>query len=236
MNLPQFPTRSECTLCDLHKAARTVGVPTIHLPGSQLPSADVPAVVVVGQNPGAREDDPRFGIPFVGKSGQFLRNVYLPGISLADRAAVYLSNAARCGPDSCKREGPYNKCIPYLLEDLWTIASYPYKPPMVLLLLGAPAVAALTHILTGTKQTLTGAFNTQGAIMIVPPLSGGDKESEKGLDIRVWATYHPSYVQNRKPNAIKAVAAHLELLSNHLDGIKLQPPKPSLIPFTTPEN
>lgn len=234
MNLPQFPTRSDCTLCDLHKAARTVGVPTIHLPGSLAPAADVPAVVVCGQNPGAKEDDPRFAIPFIGKSGQFLRNVYLPGISLPERSATYLSNAARCGPDSCKREGPYNKCIPYLLEDLWTIASYPYKPPMVLLLLGAPAVGALTRILTGTKQTLAGAFNTQGASMTVPPLSPG--LYPEGLDIIVFSTFHPAYVMARKPNAIHDVSAHLQLLSNHLDGIILRPPKPTLIPFTAPEN
>src|SRR5690606_5857622 len=109
------PTRGDCEKCILHAGALSVGVPTVHLPTSLPPSPSADFIVFVGQNPGFHED--REGVPFIGRSGEILREAYIDGVQLAQRASVYLTTAVRCGPVPKYPAACPTACFPFPLED-----------------------------------------------------------------------------------------------------------------------
>ena len=82
---PLYEAIADCPNCVLAKQrSRTV-------PGSGPVTADL---MFVGEAPGQREDD--WGLPFVGRSGQFLDEL-LAGIELT-RRDVYVTNVVKCRP------------------------------------------------------------------------------------------------------------------------------------------
>ncbi len=82
---PLYEAIADCPNCVLAKErSRTV-------PGSGPVTADL---MFVGEAPGQREDD--WGLPFVGRSGQFLDDL-LARIELS-RTDVYVTNVVKCRP------------------------------------------------------------------------------------------------------------------------------------------
>ena len=82
---PLYEEIADCPACDLARGrSRTV-------PGS----GPAPCVLMfIGEGPGEREDE--LGLPFVGRSGQFLDEL-LVGIGRS-RADVYVTNVVKCRP------------------------------------------------------------------------------------------------------------------------------------------
>lgn len=84
---------ADCPMCDL---ARTR---TQTVPGSGPLPCDL---MFIGEGPGQREDE--LGLPFVGRSGQFLDEL-LASIGRS-RADVYVTNVVKCRPPGNRDPGP----------------------------------------------------------------------------------------------------------------------------------
>lgn len=168
IHLPVLPgPRPTCTLCSLHSGgARSVGIPTCHIPGSLPLSQETPCILFLGQNPGFNED--RDGTPFIGKSGAMVQDSFIAGISLHTLASVFVGNTARCY--HVTGDGPTNKhysaCRPYLLPDLRTLRSNCSE--LIVVTLGAPATSHLYALLGRPKVSLTSAFGHQGTRLPLP--------------------------------------------------------------------
>lgn len=242
MQLPLLESHPNCTLCDMYKSACSIGIATNWMPDSLEPSVSTDAIIIIGQNPGPKED--KDNANFIGKSGQYLRHTYIDGISMRTRASVYLANAARCGPESLKRAGPFNKCFPYLLQDIIAISRVhnSKKSKIVLLFVSAPAITAFYAGQKTQKVNQTESFNRQGeiltmcdAIAVFDPETKTVKDvTTREFDVAVFSTYHPSDIQNYHPNHILAVADHLDLVSKYLDNIPIKAPAPRIVPFVSP--
>lgn len=97
----------ECTRCRLHEERIQA------VPGAGPASAEV---VFVGEGPGAQEDQQ--GLPFVGRSGQFLDEL-LNSIGL-NRQKVFITNVVKCRPPD-NRDPHVNEvrvCTAYLKRQL----------------------------------------------------------------------------------------------------------------------
>lgn len=94
-----------CTLCKLHQE-RTQAVP-----GTGPADA---GVFFLGEGPGAREDAQ--GVPFVGRSGQFLDQL-LQSIGL-DRERVFITNVVKCRPPGNRdpHVGEVRTCTEHYLD------------------------------------------------------------------------------------------------------------------------
>jgi len=140
---PEFIRDSACTACPLHKSCRTVCLPTTPY---RVAHAGVPktrAVLILGEAPGAEED--RQGEPFVGRSGQFLRNAYVDHWNLWERADIFFGNAVRCRPlgNETPSKSQIKACRPFLLSDLRELEAH-YDEVLVLCV-GAVAASAMGH-------------------------------------------------------------------------------------------
>lgn len=96
-----------CTLCDLHKT-RTRAVPGA---GSYHTE-----IVFIGEGPGMNED--KQGLPFVGRSGDYLEKLFrLIGLS---RDQVFITNVVKCRPPENRDPLPHEieTCKPYLDQQL----------------------------------------------------------------------------------------------------------------------
>jgi uracil-DNA glycosylase family 4 len=210
--------------------AKHVGIPMEWMPESLPPLPQNPAVVVLGQNPGKEENDKgRNFIHRIGKwgasAGATLRDSYLAGISLYERACIYLVNGARCGPDSVSTTGPYNTCLPlHLPSDLSLITTNHAPKELVILVVSAPALRALFLEATGTPMKQGDYWSKQGTRIKIPNVSP---------DPAVFSTFHPAYV-GRFPALIFSVEKHLEKLSDFLEGKKIKPDPISIDPITEP--
>lgn len=104
---PLYETIADCPNCALAKQrSRTV-------PGSGPITANL---MFVGEAPGQREDD--WGLPFVGRSGQFLDKL-LGGIGLT-RADVYVTNVVKCRPPNNRdpKESEISACSDFLEQQI----------------------------------------------------------------------------------------------------------------------
>ena len=104
---PLYETIADCPSCVLAKTrSRTV-------PGSGPVTADL---MFVGEAPGQREDD--WGLPFVGRSGQFLDEL-LAAINLT-RRDVYVTNVVKCRPPGNRDPEPAEiaACSAYLEQQI----------------------------------------------------------------------------------------------------------------------
>lgn len=224
MNLPQFPRHSDCRLCPLAttEGINHIGIPTIHLPDSLAPAAHVPAVVFIGQNPGYEENE--IGEPFVGKSGSWLREGYIDGISLRPRASVYLTNAVRCWtlndkkPHATKHIKP---CLPHTLADLKAICHA--HSQVILILIGSVSAQAIWKLLGGQKKmSMQSAFKRNGSVV-----------QWEGHTLYLFTTFHPAFLAREGgANYIHSVHNHLQLVSDLLAGTPATPSTPNLVaPF-----
>jgi uracil-DNA glycosylase family 4 len=152
-----------CTLCPLARG-RTRAVP-----GEGNASA---SLMFVGEGPGADEDIQ--GRPFVGRAGQLLTKI-IAAMNFK-RSDVYITNVVKCRPPQNRTpfRNEMEKCRPYLLTQLETIA------PRVIVSLGKsatdffqPSAAAISG--------LRGNFIEYGKILIMP-------------------TFHPSYLMRNEGN------------------------------------
>lgn len=155
-------TVAVCERCALSKS-RTNAVP-----GEGAKDA---GLVVVGEGPGAREDET--GRPFVGRAGELLTGI-LRAIDL-EREEVFICNIVKCRPPSNRtpRQEEIEACVPYLYRQLDIVR------PKVILAMGSTAISTLLQ----RKQSL-GAF--RGKV-------------HHFRSIPLVATYHPAALL-RNPN------------------------------------
>lgn len=237
MNLPAHP---DCKLCPLHEEAHSVGIATLHVSDpwprsikwiySETKSTAVNnrpvALVVIGQNPGPDED--RANLPFVGLSGDLLRDVYLGGIDAYSACSVYFANSARCGPHSITNVGPHNACRPYLTADLLEISAH--HPSVTLLFVSAPAVTTFYRHTCNEKVNQKESFGMQGRVVLLPDPA---VHPDAVFDLHVFSTFHPAKIA-REPRLIHAVRDHLDRLRDHLFNHTPSHPTPTLIPSRGP--
>lgn len=126
----------------------------------------MPALLVVGQNPGFHEDTR--GVPFIGKSGELLQGPYLSGVSLPSLCSIFVTNTARCyhrdgdGPSNAH----YRACRPYLFDDIHALL--PHCSRLFILTLGAPAATHTYALLGVPRVTLSSALTHQGRTLPCP--------------------------------------------------------------------
>ena len=115
------------------KATRLTESASNPVPGSGPEQAKV---VVVGEAPGVQEDED--GVPFVGRSGKYLRDVLLPAAGVRASNVRFL-NVVRCHPE--RNRDPYageiKACSKWLNLELQLVR------PSLILALGAVAVKSL---------------------------------------------------------------------------------------------
>lgn len=162
-----------------------------HVVVGDVPASGRPRLVLIGEAPGATEDET--GRPFVGKSGQLLD--LLVGEAGLDRAEVAVLNIVKCRPPANRtpKAPEVARCSGWLRRQLE--------------LLDAPVVVALG--LSSAKWFL-------GPRTVLAAVRGRPHE----IDGRaVWATYHPSAAIRFGPKGapraglladLTAVAASLE--------------------------
>ncbi len=118
-----------CTDCGLHATASTVC-----MKGDGPANPDDVQVLIIGEAPGANED--RRGIPFIGESGQILRNE-LQRNDLTSK--TYITNLVKCRPPQNRTPtaAEIKACKPYLEEELSTLY------PQFVITAGVPATKTL---------------------------------------------------------------------------------------------
>ncbi len=163
MSLDEIATTvRDCTRCRLCEH-RTHAVPGEGPAGAR--------VVVVGEGPGAREDET--GRPFVGRAGELLTDI-LRAIGLP-RETVFICNVVKCRPPSNRKpqHEEIDACVPFLHRQLEIIN------PTVILAMGGTAAETLL----GTKQSLGSLRNRVHEFRGIPLI----------------VTYHPAALL-RNPN------------------------------------
>jgi len=124
-----LPVReADCVRCNLHRGAKTICL----LGDGPVPSK----VMLVGEAPGAREDDVER--PFSGVAGQYLDRI-LSEVGLP-RDSVYITNAVRCRPPDNRTptKTELKACSVFMQRELEIV------DPSHILLLGNAALQALT--------------------------------------------------------------------------------------------
>ena len=214
LDVIQLDRDKTCTRCNLHEECKTVCIPTtLHSLGTRMISRRR-AILIIGEAPGGQEalkDQ-----PFVGPSGHVLRKLYIDFFKLDEKADVYCGNAVRCRPPGNRtpNKTQLKACYAFLLADVMRLQQE-YDEVLVLAVGG---VAARTVHGTSLKE----AFVKQGDFTswsfgdrIVG--DGTDKKVIRPKPCRVFATYHPAFVQ-REPSCGLSVKRHLQMLADYLDG------------------
>lgn len=205
-----MPILPECRECDL----ATSGCKTVGLPSHVLSPIDPskPVLVVMGHQPGRDEDSNRE--VFTGPSGRLLRKVFLEPLGLAESCNVVLTNLVRCWPLVDKpRPVHIRACHGHLAHDLSSLSQLP--GPHFLLTLGGEVPKALFN------QSLSESLRSNCWEWCPPWLP---------VPWTVVSTFHPAFLLSRRnPNAIHAVADHLQLLLDRLDGGAILRSTPSVV-------
>ena len=224
MYLPVMGSSSNCTKCELHEQAKYPGIPT-HQHSGIL--GNPPALLVIGQNPGFNED--QNNECFVGRSGKVLKSSYLGGLELDHRCNIYLTNGVRCYTTNNQTPKPrhYIECNQWLIQDLQHL-NQKYDRVLVLTL-GAPATTSFYKNILGKKGvSLTKSFNSNGTTY-----KPEDHHIDNLDEITIFSTYHPAAVI-RNHNFINSVHAHMQLVSDCLDGTMATPSDPFIVPPRNP--
>lgn len=222
IELPVFPSHPSCTDCELHQGALNPGVPTIHYKESLFPSAENPALVVVGMNPGVQED--KANKPFVGPTGRMLKDVYLLVLEVKDTHTIYFTNAARCcTPGNTALKNSHLKaCWRHTGTDLNRITKW-HTNKISLLCLGSHAVSTISKNVMGKNHSLKEALEKQGST-----------HSYNNREVSFFCTYHPAGVM-RQPNLKFAVSEHLAIIGQQLKGEVPSASLPTIIPMRSPQ-
>jgi DNA polymerase len=147
--------------------------------------------VVVGEAPGAREDET--GLPFVGPAGRFL-DLLLTCVYLSREESVYICNVLKCRPPGNRNPLPeeIGACAPFLERQLELVA------PRALLAVG-----------TFAAQSLTGLQKPLGRLR-------GEVHGYRGIPLVV--TYHPAALL-RNAKWTRAFWDDLQLLRSVIDSV-----------------
>ncbi|MFN7105913.1 MAG: uracil-DNA glycosylase family protein [Pyrobaculum sp.] len=152
-----------CKKCDLYRARKNA------VPGE---GSGVLGVMIVGEAPGAREDE--VGKPFVGAAGQIL-NTVLDNLGVA-RRDVYITNVVKCRPP--KNRAPTSRevaaCMPYLLRQISILK------PRKIVALGLTSGRALLGLL-GERVDKIG--DVRGKCF---------RGQLAGVHVEICVTYHPA--------------------------------------------
>ena len=213
----------DCTKCELHKQAKSVGMKTHLYSISHCPTRGN-ILLVIGQNPGFHED--RINQPFVGRSGEILKKAYFGGVDLTSRCTVRLGNGLRCHTENNQTPKPrhYVECNQYLIQDLQ------YIRPLYILTLGAPATTSFyKNILGIPKISLTKSFALNGNLY-----TEEDHKISGVSEFNLFSTYHPAAVM-RNNNFINSVHSHMQLVSDCIDGTMASPSRPEIVPTRSPK-
>ncbi len=186
----RMDSATHCDLCELDKTCRTSN---IEPDDAGVGPEDAADVLIVGEAPGADEDSQ--GIPFVGRSGQLLREI-VKEVGLANYGVVY-TNVVRCRPPAnatpSKKEIGY--CLGLLQEEI-----VEYDPEVVVLLGNVPLNAILGE---------SGITNWRGVVV--------------ERDGRIYVpTFHPAYIL-RNVGALPEIIADFEKVVDVLEG-NITPP------------
>jgi len=112
-------------------------------------------LVVVGEAPGAQED--LKGIPFIGKSGKFLKNLLeVSGINIYEE--VYFCNVIKCRPPRNRKPSPKEISI----HKPWLIQQIKLVNPKVVILAGSTAMKAILEVNKPISQLRGKWFNLSG--------------------------------------------------------------------------
>ena len=216
IHLDYFPNHSSCKRCDLHEGAKNPGVPTRSLDSSGL-SSGLPPLIVVGMNPGVREDT--LNTCFVGPSGKLLTSVYLNHPDILSHP-VYLTNAARCptlGNNDKPKRRHYSACWPHTETDILAILDV-HPGTAYILCLGADSYNTVSRHFLGKGESLRHGFNNQGQANTLGPVDR----------LRIFATFHPAAVL-REQKYLHPVSDHIELLARSMNGQLPTPSNPDIV-------
>lgn len=184
---------SDCKRCGLCKERKNV----VHWRGS--PDAKI---FVIGEGPGADED--RVGIPFVGKAGRMLDQLFI-WAGLEPDEDVFVSNIVGCRPPS-NRE-PTTEEAKECRARLYAMIQI--VDPKVLLLMGATASKRIAGITAITKW--------RGKLTDVELLM----PNEQVLEYTAIPTFHPSYL-NRMGGSAKIKNQMLEDIGRAMEIANVQ--------------
>ena len=148
-----------CDLCPLHLQVEhiVVGDGNIHA-----------KVLILGQNPGATED--KEGKPFVGKSGQLLREIFnRTNLNISN---VYITNAILCHTPHNRPPSSYE-----LRQCKWPIEIIKFIKPLLLIPLGLSAVRKI-GIKKDLKDVVGHTWHT----------------TKYGFNMYIFPIYHPAAV------------------------------------------
>ncbi|RJQ26111.1 hypothetical protein C4577_04215 [Candidatus Parcubacteria bacterium] len=185
---PQI-TVPRCGSCGLDKLCNSPKIKTI--------GRGKRKVLIVGEAPGKDEDNE--GAPFVGISGQYLRNA-LVEIGIDPEGDCWITNAVICRPhtDKDKNRTPTDKevqyCRPNLFNDIARLQ------PNVVIVLGAVAV-----------QSLIGGIWKEEASEAIGKWVGWQIPNHKP-NMWICPSWHPSYLlrSNGDPVLARCFKQHLE--------------------------
>jgi DNA polymerase len=169
-----------CTRCRLADG-RTQVVFGVGNPHAEL--------LLVGEGPGAQED--LEGVPFVGRSGQYLDRLILEEMGLT-RADLYIANTVKCRPPGNRDPLPDEVavCSPWLVQQLDLIE------PSVVITLGNFATKLLLRTTEGITRLRGKVYPFRGGVLI--------------------PTFHPAAVLRGGGEAAAQMRADLVRAKQHL--------------------
>ena len=140
-----------CRLCETRKLA---------VPGEGPEDLSAVTVMVIGEGPGADEDDS--GRPFVGKAGQLLDKM-LGSIGLSRTTNCFIANIVKCRPPQNREPAPDESaaCIHFLKAQIALVN------PVMILAVGRTAAQNLLGTTDGINK-LRGRFFDFGGIPLLP--------------------------------------------------------------------
>lgn len=168
--LPRLPA---CDKCGLFRGCRS--------PKMKPYGAGKKRVMIVAESPGAEEDDPKHGRPFMGNTGQYLEGV-LRDCGIDMFRDCLCANAASCRPpDNDLPEAAIEHCRPKIVREIEDF------DPVVLILLGkVPVKSVIGHL---WKENVKGIFRWAG--FQIPC---------QKWNCWITPTFHPSYVVRQRDN------------------------------------
>ncbi len=130
----------ECNKCELRKTCRKP------VPGEFINHGSQQTLFFIGEAPGEKED--MYNRPFVGRSGQLLRKIFLD--EFYNDYNIYISNVVKCRPPNNRKPLPeeIETCLPYLLNEIEKIK------PSLIIYLGRTAESVSKKIENGEIKTL----------------------------------------------------------------------------------
>lgn len=178
---------NEHKVCNCDRCPELVEYRTQTVLGDGNPDADL---LFLGEAPGRDED--KAGIPFVGRAGKLLDNVFAYYGWTRERD-VYICNILKCRPPSNRNPLPeeVKNCQGYLEVQIQTVN------PKWIVCLGAVAAQNLLNVETPIGKLRGEVYDYNGA--------------------KVICTYHPAYLL-RNPKAKAYLSQDMELLKKEMNG------------------